>query len=233
VYSLEKALRTQMASMIDGKRCGVVGWGNIGKSAATAFRGRNAVTAIYDIDPVVTMLAYGRGFFPLPLSQLLRECDIVMGCSGRRSIRVADLPDFKDGIILCSASSKNIEIDLAGLGGLCEIEDLTPGWAGACPVERYTVKETGKCFYVLDHGTPIDFLDMPLQGMILDCTCSELFSCMRRLATQRHEPGLVELTSDLQIMVAQKWLKVYSQPFSAAGAGGDKAFSYPGSLEWK
>ncbi len=232
VYSLEKAMRTQMSSILDGMRCGVVGWGNIGKSVATAFKGRNAVVDIYDIDPVVTMLAYGRGFFPIPLAQLLRESDIVMGCSGRRSIRVADLPDFKDGIILCSASSKNIEIDVEGLAKLCDIKDLTPQHDGACPIERYTVRESGKCFYVLEHGTPIDFLDMPLQGAILDCTCSELFACMRELAAGNCKPGVVELTAPLQIVVAKHWLQVYPDAFSQPGVEKDKTFFYPESLEW-
>ncbi len=232
VYSLEKVLRTQMASMVDGLRCGVVGWGNIGKSAATALRGRNAVVAIYDIDPVVTMLAYGRGFFPMPLAQLLRESDVVMGCSGRRSIRVADLPDFKDGLVLCSASSKDVEIDLVGLAQLCDVTDVTPAHPGACPVTRFVVRATGKAFYVLDRGTPIDFLDTPLQGSILDCTCSELFVCMRELAAGKRPAGLVELASDLQDMVARRWLQLHSDVFAAAGAGRDKIFDYPASLDW-
>ena len=31
------------------------------------------------------------------LAQLLRDADFVMGCSGRRSIRTANLDDLKDG----------------------------------------------------------------------------------------------------------------------------------------
>jgi adenosylhomocysteinase len=67
VYSLEKVLRSQLACILDGVRCGIIGWGNIGKSAAAAFKGRNAVVATYDINPVVNMLAFGRGYYPLPL----------------------------------------------------------------------------------------------------------------------------------------------------------------------
>ena len=140
VYSLEKVLRTQLASILDGLRCGVIGWGNIGKSCATAFEGRNAVVSVYDINPIVNMLGYGRRFFPMPLAQLLAESDIVMGCSGRRSIRVADVHDIKNGALICSASSKDIEIDLEGFAAICDVEDLTPPGDDLCPIEKYTVK---------------------------------------------------------------------------------------------
>ena len=232
VYSLEKVMRSQLASILDGLRCGVIGWGNIGKSAAAAFRGRNAIVSIYDINPIVNMLGYGRGYYPLPLTQLLNESDIIMGCAGRRSIRVADLPDIKDGAILCSASSKNIEFDLAGFATLCDVTDLTPSGAH-CPIERYTVRSTGKSFFILDKGTPIDFLDMPLQGAILDCTCSELFVCMRDLAISARSPGIIELTDDLQTVVAKKWLRLQSEAFAAVAASQDKAFFYPDSWDWQ
>lgn len=232
VYSLEKVLRTQMASILDGVRCGVVGWGNIGKSCATAFEGRNAVVSVYDINPVVNMLAYGRGFFPMPLKQLLAESDIVMGCSGRRSIRVDDLPDIKQGALLCSASSKDIEFDLKGFATLCEIDDVTPKGQGVCPVHRYTVRNTGRFFYVLKYGTPIDFLDLPLQGAVLDCTFSELFVCMRELAQKKHANGVLELADSLQVDVAKQWLPSYIETFSQPEDQNDKTFHFPDSWNW-
>lgn len=232
VYSLEKVMRSQLATILDGVRCGVVGWGNIGKSAAAAMKGRNAVVAVYDINPVVSMLAFGRGYDPLPLAQLLRESDIVMGCSGRRSIRVDDLHDIKEGSILCSGSSKNIEIDLVGFKKVCDVVDITPSGAAACPVEKYTVRKTGKSFYILNHGTPIDFLDTPLQGSILDCTCSELFVCMREMAGGKLKPGIVELTDNLQVLVAKKWLRIQTETFGNPRAAHDKALHFPESWDW-
>ena len=233
VYSLEKVLRSQMASIIQGLRVGVLGWGHIGKSAASAFRGRHATVSIYDINPVVDMLAYAKGYYPMPLKQLLNEVDVVMGCSGRRSIRVADIDDLKDGIVLCSASSKDIEFDLEGFAKLCEIEEIAKHPSDQCSIKKYVVIKTGKKFYILDHGTPIDFLDMPLQGAILDCTCSELFVCMRELATKKHQPGLISFTDNLQVEVAKKWLKLHSEVFSQKDANRDKVFCFPESWDWE
>ena len=123
-FTVEKVMRSQLASILDGLRCGVVGWGNIGKSVAASLKGRNGIVSVYDINPVVNMLAFGRGYYPLPLAQLLSESDIVVGCAGRRSIRVADINEIKDGSILCSASSKNIEFDLVGFAKFCDVEDV-------------------------------------------------------------------------------------------------------------
>lgn len=232
VYSLEKVMRTQLSSILDGIRCGVIGWGNIGKSCASAFEGRNAVVSIYDINPVVNMLGFGRGFYPMPLAQLLQESDIVMGCSGRRSVRVADLHDIKNGAILCSASSKDIEFDLVGFSKFCKVEDITPQ-GDVCPIQKYTIQETGKFFYVLKYGTPIDFLDNPLQGSVLDCTFSELFVCMRELASKKYPSEVVELADELQLPVAKQWLKTYAETFSTKEAETDKAFFFPESWNWE
>jgi adenosylhomocysteinase len=232
VYSLEKVMRTQMAAIIQGVRCGVIGWGHIGKSAASAFKGRHGIVSIYDINPVVDMLAYAEGYFPIPLKELLNEVDIVMGCSGRRSIRTADIDDLKEGIILCSASSKDIEFDLEGFKELCTIETITAGDDSTCAIQKYTVNKTGKFFYILDYGTPIDFLDMPLQGAILDCTCSELFVCMRELSENKHSSGIISLTENLQTTIAQKWLRIHSEVFSHEDAKEDKVFFFPESWNW-
>ncbi|MCR8852712.1 NAD(P)-dependent oxidoreductase [Lysinibacillus fusiformis] len=233
VYSLEKVMRSQMSAILAGLRCGVVGWGHIGKSVAAAFAGRHATVSIYDINPIVDMLAYAKGYFPLPLAQLLSESDIVMGCSGRRSIRVADLDDLKNGIILCSASSKDIEFDLKGFAEVCDIEDIQIEESGKCSIQKYTVRASKKYFYVLKHGTPINFLDRPLQGAILDCTCSELFMCMKELASKSHQPGIISLTDNLQIAVAKKWLKTYLDIFNTITAEKDKVFFFPDSWDWE
>jgi adenosylhomocysteinase len=231
VYSLEKVMRSQMASILSGLRVGVVGWGHIGKSAAAAFAGRHAAVSIYDINPVVDMLAYAQGYYPMPLAELLAGVDVVMGCSGRRSIRMADIDNLKDGIIMCSASSKDIEFDLVGFRGVCDVT-VVSATTDHCSIERYTKRDTGKCFYILDHGTPIDFLDLSLQGAILDCTCSELFSCIRFLATGGQKPGIISLTDDLQTQVSQRWLQKHSETFAAKSAAQDKVFSYPASWNW-
>jgi adenosylhomocysteinase len=233
VYSLEKVMRSQMSCSLQGIRCGVIGWGHIGKSAAAAFGGRHSIVSVYDINPIVNMLAYAEGYYPMPLKKMLGEVDILIGCSGRRSVRVSDIPDLKDGIILCSGASKDVEFDLKGFAEVCDIEDVEKGGAGKCPIQKYTVKETGKKFYVLKNGTPIDFLDMALQGAILDCTCSELFACMKELATNPHAAGIIPLTDKLQILVAQKWLKIHSEVFSLTIAESDKAFSFPESWDWQ
>jgi adenosylhomocysteinase len=235
VYSLEKVMRTQMASIIQGLRVGVIGWGRIGKACAGALSGRAAIVSIYDINPIVNMLAYAEGYYPMPLKEMLSQVDVVIGCSGRRSIRVADVHDIRNGCILCSASSKDIEFDLKGFAEICDIKDLTEETQrleSKCAIRKYIIRETQKSFYVLKHGTPIDFLDMPLQGAVLDCTCSELFVCMRELATNRHAPGIVTLTENLQVEVAKEWLRIYSGTFVDEEDKSDKTFFYPESWHW-
>lgn len=205
VYSLEKVLRGQMERALSGTRCGVVGWGHVGKSAAAALQGRHAIVSVSDSDPVTAMLAHVQGFDPRPLAHLLSTVDVVVGCSGRCSVTAADVPSMKDGLILCSGSSKDVEFDLVGFRALCDVTRLD----GPCPVEQYTVRTTGRCFYLLDHGTPIDFLDNPLQPPMLDCTYAQLFACMRELAAGDRPAGLTSLSPHWQSALAKRWLPLY------------------------
>ena len=50
---------------------------------------------------------------------------------------------------------------------------------------------------------------MPLQGAILDCTCSEVFTCMRELTSKVHVPSVVPLTDGRQVAVSKKWLQIH------------------------
>jgi len=55
---------------------------------------------------------------------------------------------------------------------------------------------------------------------------------MRELASSRQKPGLVELTDDLQVAVAKKWLQVQTETFGTPLAANDKTFSFPASWDW-
>lgn len=73
---------------------------------------------------------------------------------------------------------------------------------------------------------------MPLQGAILDCTCSELFTGKRELSSKVHAPGVIPLTDGLHVAVSKEWLQIHSQTFEVPGAEKDKVFFYPESWEW-
>lgn len=223
VYSIERVFREERAAILQGARCGVVGFGKIGTSTAVGLKGREAVVSIYDINPAKDMRAKVEGFFPLPLHELLQQCDLVVGATGQTSIRLADMEHIKHGAILVSASSKNIEFALEDFEKNCstvtKVNDVTTA---------YTQKN-GKIFYVLNDGTPINFRDNSILGTILDMIYSELFVCMREVASGKVSIGLHHSPPYIQDEVAKAWVGKHSPAFSSYRD--EKIWDYPESLK--
>lgn len=222
VFSIERVLRQEFAAICQGLRCAVIGFGKIGRSTATALKGREAVVSIYDINPAKDMSAKVEGFFPAPLHLLLPEADLLVGCTGQTSIRLVDMPFIRDGAVLASASSKAVEFALADFERECEVEKFSD------VIWRFK-QPTGKHFYVLLQGTPINFRDGSILGNILDMIYCELFVCMREVALKKVPVGLTKSPPAIQDEVSKAWVGTHSAEFSHASD--DKIWDYPESLK--
>jgi adenosylhomocysteinase len=223
VYSIERVLREELAAVIQGTRAAVIGFGKIGTSTAIALNGREAEVSIYDINPAKDMRAKVEGFSPLPLHELLPNSDLVVGATGQTSIRLVDMAHIKDGAILASASSKDVEFALDDFEKACaKVEDLSD------VIRRFTQKD-GSTFHVLYKGTPINFRDKSILGTILDMIYCELFVCMRFVAAGKAAVGLGKSPAAIQDEVAKAWMRAHSEDFSNAPK--DKVWTYPDSLK--
>ncbi|MBI5921307.1 MAG: hypothetical protein HY847_06610 [Betaproteobacteria bacterium] len=222
LFSIERILREEFAAICQGLRSAVIGFGKIGRSTAVALKGRESVVSIYDINPAKDMSAKVEGFFPRPLHDLLPESELVVGCTGQTSIRLTDMPFIKDGAILASATSKAVEFALTDFERECSVEKFSD------LIWRFT-QPSGKRFYVLLQGTPVNFRDGSILGTILDMIYCELFLCMRELAAKRAPIGLSKSPPPIQDEVGKAWLRSHSDDFSRAL--GDKIWDYPESLK--
>lgn len=222
LFSVERILREEFATICQGLRSAVIGFGKIGRSAAVALKGREAVVSIYDINPAKDMSAKVEGFFPRPLHDLLHESDLVVGCTGQTSIRLVDMPFIKDGAILVSASSKAVEFALADFESACTVDKFSD------VVWRFT-QPNKRQFFLLLQGTPVNFRDGSILGTILDMIYCELFVCMREVAAKRAPIGLSNSPGPIQDEVAKAWLRAHSDDFPRASD--DKVWDYPESLK--
>ncbi|MEP4959852.1 NAD(P)-dependent oxidoreductase [Pseudophaeobacter sp.] len=223
VYSIERVFRENYSSVLQGARCGVIGFGKIGTSSAIALKGREGVVSVYDINPSKNMRAKVEGFFPLPLQELLTQTDVVIGATGQTSVRLVDMPYIKDGAILVSASSKRVEFALDEFKKACASVDALD------EVSTRYLRKDGTSFIVLNDGTPINFRDKSILGTILDMIYCELFVCMREVANGRAKASLHHSPPPLQDEVAKAWLRHHSPAFQKLP--NDKVWDYPKSLE--
>jgi adenosylhomocysteinase len=221
LFSIERILREEFAAICQGLRALVVGFGKIGRSTAVALKGREAVVSVYDINPAKDMSAKVEGFFPRPLHSALAESDLVVGCTGQTSIRLFDMEHIKDGAILASASSKEIEFALADFAKTCTVDRFSD------VIWRFR-QPSGKHFFVLTKGTPVNFRDGSILGSILDMIYCELFACMVEVATRRAPMDLSHSPPPIQDKVAKAWLAAHAPDFKREGD--DKVWEYPKSL---
>ena len=221
VYSTERVFREEFHSVIQGLQTAVIGYGKIGTSTATALKGREATVTVYDIDPAKCIRARFEGYRIAPISQILSESHLIIGCSGRTSVREEEISSIRHNAILVSASAKNEEFDLTAFENCCSCEKLSK------IIWRYTQSD-GRLFYVLNEGTPINFRDRSILGNILDLIYSELFLCMVLLVNEDNLAGLCHSPSNIHTEVTQAWLEIYESAF--CNCPNDKIWNFPESL---
>jgi len=217
VYSTERIFREEFHAILQGVRSGVIGYGKIGTSTSIALKGRESSVTVYDIDPAKCIRARFEGLKIAPLSQLLSESELIIGCTGKTSVKEEEIPFIKDNAILVSGSAKNEEFDLKAFDRCCKKEVISS------IIWRY-IRQDGSCFYVLNQGTPINFRDRSILGYILDMIYSELFLCMKLIVQEKLRPGLQHSPGKIHNEVAKTWLHIYEPNFTSNNF--DRIWSY-------
>jgi adenosylhomocysteinase len=219
IYSIEKVLREKFYAMLQGARTGVIGFGNIGTSCAIALKGRESTVSVYDINPEKNMRAKMGGFFPLPLDSLLATSEVIIGATGRTSITAKDMDNIKDGAILVSASSKDVEFTIHDFRKLCMVEEVNDA------TDRF-VAPSGKHFFLLNKGFPINFRDKSIIGTLVDMIYSELFLCMKEVIEGKIQPDIHHSGEHIQLEVSKYWMRSHSEIFRTATS--DKMWNFDG-----
>lgn len=221
IYSLERVYREEFQSILQGVRSGVIGYGKIGTSTAIALKGRESSVSVYDIDPTKCIRAKFEGYRIEPLKKLLESSDLIVGCTGKTSVRKKDIPHIRHNSMLVSASSKHEEFDIDAFDEVCSFQDLSP------IVRKYTQKNTHS-FYLLNKGAPINFRDHSILGFILDMIYSELFLCMKLLSEKALPHGLHLSPASLSAEVGKTWLGTYTHEFAENRE--DNIWDFPESM---
>ncbi len=202
VHSIERIMREQLHRVTKGINALVLGFGKIGSSCADALRRRAMHTAVFDSDPVKLVSARAIGHKVDSLKRLLGEADLVVGATGHCSLKSSSLGYLKDGAILASASSRQIEFDVQSLQKALDYERVAPD------VERY-LGSNGRHVYLFSEGYPVNFRDYSVLGDVLDAVYSELFLCVRELFEGRASVGLSDSWSSIHAEVAEAWCECH------------------------
>jgi adenosylhomocysteinase len=117
--SLVDAVKRATDIMVAGKKCVVLGYGDVGKGSIQSFKGLGATCFVTEIDPINALQASMEGFPVVHMDDACEWGDIFVTATGNLAVITRDHMDrMKDGAIVCNIGHFDSEIDVAGLSDL-------------------------------------------------------------------------------------------------------------------
>lgn len=114
--SLIDSIKRATDVMIAGKICVVLGYGDVGKGCAQAFRGMGATVCITEIDPICALQAAMEGYRVVDMNEASKIGDIFVTTTGNMNvINHGHMVAMKNEAIVCNIGHFDSEIDIASL----------------------------------------------------------------------------------------------------------------------
>lgn len=143
--SLIDGIKRATDVMIAGKICVVLGYGDVGKGCAQAFRGMGATVWVTEIDPICALQAAMEGYRVVTMDDVASQVDIVVTATGNINVVTHDhMARMKDEAIVCNIGHFDSEIDIASLRNY--------KWENIKPQVDHVIFPDGKKIIVLAEG---------------------------------------------------------------------------------
>ncbi|MDQ1362947.1 MAG: adenosylhomocysteinase, partial [Pseudomonadota bacterium] len=114
--SLIDGIKRATDVMIAGKICIVLGYGDVGKGCAQAFRGMGATVWVTEIDPICALQAAMEGYRVVNMDDVCKQGDIFVTTTGNVHVINHDhMKAMKDEAIVCNIGHFDSEIDIDSL----------------------------------------------------------------------------------------------------------------------
>jgi adenosylhomocysteinase len=114
--SLIDSIKRATDVMIAGKICVVLGYGDVGKGCAQAFRGMGATVWVTEIDPICALQAAMEGYRVVDMNDACKTGDIFVTTTGNVNVINHDhMAAMKNEAIVCNIGHFDSEIDIASL----------------------------------------------------------------------------------------------------------------------
>jgi adenosylhomocysteinase len=102
--------------MVAGKICVVLGYGDVGKGCAQAFKGMGATVMVTEIDPICALQASMEGYRVVNMDEVAHYGDIFVTTTGNIDVINHDhMKAMKNEAIVCNIGHFDSEIDVASL----------------------------------------------------------------------------------------------------------------------
>ncbi len=143
--SLMDGIKRATDVMIAGKKCVVLGYGDVGKGCAQAFRGLGATVYITEIDPICALQAAMEGYQVVTMDEACAWGDIFVTATGNVDVITRQHMDrMKNEAIVCNIGHFDSEIQVDALSDL--------QWDEIKPQVDHVIWPDGKRITILAKG---------------------------------------------------------------------------------
>lgn len=202
IFSTEHLIR-KAGFLLNGKKALVIGYGKVGQGLAHSLYKYNCPVMVYDANPIMRVLAYSEGFQVPEKIEAIQQAEIIFGATGNSALSKDEISHIKNGAILVSCSSKDIEFDMEFILKHYETEEA---------IENFNVyRSENHFFYLLGKGVPINFIDGAVMGPVLAIVQAEVIYAIKTLLELKSKTGIYEVQEEDKKMLASKWLKTFSK----------------------
>lgn len=199
VFSADAIMRGR-GTLLQYCKCGVVGFGKIGKSIAQHLRERGVRPIVYEKRPIRRLEAYNRGCMTPNFGALLSESEVLFSATGARALSLDDFRQLRNGCSVFSVTSSDDEFDDAYLRTEYEVAQVGPH------VDRYTGPQN--TFDLVQGGNAVNFIHGAVVGEFIHLVRAEMISAAASVH-KRERPGLYELEMATREGIAEAWLRVF------------------------
>ncbi len=143
--SLMDGIKRATDVMIAGKKCVVLGYGDVGKGCAQSFRGLGATVYVTEVDPICALQAAMEGYQVVTMEEACTFGEIFVTATGNVDVITrAHMDRMKDGAIVCNIGHFDSEIQVDAL------KDLR--WEEIKPQVDHVIWPDGKRIIILAKG---------------------------------------------------------------------------------
>lgn len=161
--------------LIAGKTLVVAGYGWCGRGVAMRAKGMGAIVIVTEVDPIRAIEARLDGFQVMPMSEAVRQADIIISVTGCKDVvREEHFLSMKDGCVLGNSGHFDNEVSRKALESMSFRKERVREH-----VDRYDLKGGRKVYLVAEgrlmnlaagQGHPVEIMDMSfsIQALALE-----------------------------------------------------------------
>ena len=200
VFFSADALMREDGKLIQYLKCGILGYGKIGRSIASHLLQRGVKPAVYDTNPLKRVSAFNELNRIPDRDSIIKESDILFSATGNKSLKIEDFRELKNGCYIFSVTSSDDELELEFTGEYEKQE-----------VRKHIFKysnENMNYFFLVNDGNAVNFIYNAVMGDFIHLVRAEMILAINGLPG--YAPGKIStVPTDIRENIAESWLKVF------------------------